>query len=258
MPRMKTHSSFATVIAVFAMALPALAVDSGASARQGSLFNGDSGDRVEAVYEGGPRPLSISISSQYQKRGVVYGDSDFTTEWSVRHLYSSIGYDIRPWLTVEGGIGQSDLSSDGDTRDSDLEWMGGLQFRLMDYMLVEPPIGDDTYWFGLDGHVQYTGSQSEGGQGDIDWAEWFGSLTASLTTRPERYGFMDRITLYFGPAYSMIRGKESGGFGRDIEEDQAIGFIGGLVFVPSDNISIKLEAQQFDETSIGASIGFHF
>lgn len=240
------------------MAASALAVEPGASARQGALFNGDSGDRVDAVYEGGPRALSVSIVSLYQKRDVKYGDSSFATEWRIRHLYSAVGYDVLPWLTVEAGIGQSDLSSNGDTRDSDLEWMGGAEFRLMDYMLIEPPVGDDTYWFGIDGHVQYTGSQSEGLQGDLDWAEWFGSLTASLTTRPERYGFMDRISLFFGPAYSVIRGKQSGGFGGDIEEDQAIGYVGGLVFVPSDNFTIKLGAQQFDAMSFGGSVGFHF
>jgi hypothetical protein len=251
---MKTNTFFAAAVTLVALAVPALALDGGNSARQGSLFNGESGDRVEALYEGGPHIFSIGAYSQYQKRGMDDGRGS-TDDWTVHHLVTYIGCDVLPWMTLEGGIGQSKLGNLGDDRSSDVEWMGGVRLRILDYMLIEPIIGEDTYWFGLDSHVQFTGSESDGSKGDIKWGELFGSLTMSLTSRPERYGFMDRISIFFGPAFSLIEGTKDG---KDISEDQAVGFVGGLQFVPSDNITIKVEAQQFDQTSLGVSLGFHF
>jgi hypothetical protein len=255
MQRMKTNIFLSTAVTVFALAASALAVDGGSSARQGSLFDGESGKRLEALYEGGPRLFSLGVYFQNQERGVSRDDSDFVTDWTVRHLMTYVGLDLRPWLTVQGGIGQSSLDVNGSERDSDMEWMGGAQIRLLDYMLIEPIIGDDTYWFGLDSNFQYTGSRSDAPEGDITWAEMFGSLTMSLTSRPERYGFMDRISLYFGPAFSMIRGRDDN---DDFSEDKSLGFVGGLQFMPSDNLTFKLELQHFDETSFGGGVGFHF
>lgn len=251
---MKTYTFLSTVVTVFALATSALAVDGGSSARQGSLFNGESGPRLDTVYEGGPHLFSIGAYSLSQKRSVT-DDGDFDADWSVRHLMTYVGFDVRPWLTIQGGIGQSDLSVEGDSRDADLEWMGGAQVRLLDYMLLEPIIGDDTYWFGLDSKFQYTSSKSEGFRDDITWGEMFASLTLSLTSRPERYGFMDRISLFFGPAVSLIRGKEGD---TDITEDKSFGFVGGLQFMPSDNITLKFEVQQFDDMTIGGGVGLHF
>jgi opacity protein-like surface antigen len=254
MRRMKTYTFLSTVVTVFALATSALAVDGGSSARQGSLFNGESGPRLDTVYEGGPHRFSIGAYSLNQKRSIT-DDGDFAADWSVRHLMTYVGFDVQPWLTIQGGIGQSDLSVEGDSRDSDLEWMGGAQVRLLDYMLLEPIIGDDTYWFGLDSKFQYTSSKSEGLRDDLTWGEMFASLTLSLTSRPERYGFMDRISLFFGPAVSLIRGKEGD---TDITEDQSFGFVGGLQFVPTDNLTFKFEIQQFGDMTIGGGVGLHF
>ena len=254
MPRMKTNTTLSAIASLLAFALPVLALDGGNSARQGALFSGESGERNEAVYDGGPHILSVGVTSEYQKRGIT-DDRDNLKVYNIQHLMAYLGCDVTSWLTVEGGIGQSKVGNLDDNRSADTEWMGGLRLRLLDYMLIEAPAGEDTYWFGLDSHIQYTGSKSDGRQGDIKWGEAFGSLTMSFTTRPERYGFMDRISLFVGPAVSLIRGTKDG---DDIEEDQAIGFVGGLQFVPSDNFTIKVEAQQFDKTSAGVSASFHF
>lgn len=251
---MKTNALLSTVVIVLAWVTSALAVDGGSSARQGSLFNGESGPRLDAVYAGGPRLFSVGAYSLYQKRAMS-DDSDFVTDWRIRNLMTYVGFDVRPWLTIQGGVGQSDLSVAGDSRDAGFEWMGGAKLRLLDYMLLEPIVGDDTYWFGLGSTLRYTSSKSEGFADDITWGEMFGSLTMSLTSRPERYGFMDRISLYFGPAVSMIRGKDGN---TDVTEDQSTGFVLGLQFVPSDNITLTLEAQQFDSMSVGGGVGLHF
>lgn len=254
MPRMKTNTLLSSVIAIVGVAASALAIEGGNSARQGALFNGESGDRVEALYAGGPHIFSVGAYGQYQERS-VQDDNDLTQKLSIRHLMTYLGCDVLPWLTLQAGIGQSDLSGLGDDRDEDIEWMGGAQLRLMDYMLIEPPIGEDTYWFGLDSNLRYTGSESDGFQGDVKWGEFFGSVTLSLTTRPERYGFVDRISIFFGPAVSFIRGTVDD---EDISEDQSIGFVGGLQIVPSDNLTFRVEAEQFDDTSFGGSVAFHF
>jgi hypothetical protein len=256
MATMNTKACFSTVVTYFVLASFALAMEGGASARQGSLFNGDSEKRVDAVYDGGPHIFSIGAYAQYQKRAVIYGDGDIPTDWSVNHLMTYLGLDLGSWLTIQGGVGQSTLTVAGDeSRDADLEWMGGAQARLLDYMLLEPIIGDDTYWFGLDLNLKYTGSRSEGFGDETLWNETFGSLTMSLTSRPERYGFMDRISLYFGPAVSVIRGTQGD---EAISEDKPMGFVGGLMFAPSDNFTFNLEMQSFGDMSFGGGVGLHF
>jgi opacity protein-like surface antigen len=233
------------------------AVDSGTTASQGALFGGQSLTKPEAIYEGGPSMLSVGISYFQQKRDMTAGDNDAGKEaWKVNHALGYLGYDVLSWLTVEAGAGQGKISAGEQDFDADFEWMAGAQVRLMDYLALDPVVGQDPYWVGLNGQLQYLSTSTDGDfGGDVEWNEFFGAVTLSLTSRPEIYGFVNRVGIYMGPAFSKIDAKQGG---QDFDEDSSFGFIGGLTVNPSDNLTLKFELQGFGQTSFGASLGFHF
>jgi len=252
---MKTYSYILSwlIVAMFTFSASAM---SGSSLQQGSLLNGDSAKSYDVIHDGGPRVLSVGAYVANQKRGM---DANGTvSDWEISHMIAYLGLDLTSWLTVIGGAGQSDLSIQGDTRDSDFEWLGGIQVRFLNYMVLDPLFGDNAYWVSIDTDIHSIGSTSEGINSDVTWLEIFGSLTMSMTIDTERGGLLDRISIFAGPAYSSITATDSDGFSADMNEDQATGFVGGIQIDPSENVTLRLEFQQFDSSSVGGSLTFHF
>lgn len=252
---MKTYSYVLSWLTVSLFAISASAM-SGTSLEQGALLNGDSTAPYDAVHDGGPRIVSVGAYVGNQERGMQDGHGVST--WEISHMMAYLGLDLTPWLTILGGVGESDLSVDGDNRDSGFEWMGGLQLRLLDYMVMDPVFDDNAYWVGIDTDFRGIGSTSEGGSGDVTWLELFGSMTFRVTVHPERGGFIDSISVFAGPAYSAITATDNSGFNVDMNEDKATGFVGGIQFDPSENVAIRLEYQKFDSGTFGGSLLFHF
>jgi hypothetical protein len=252
---MKAKTGLLGFLLACSLGMSAAAMSGGSSASQGGLWHGQSLTKPEYVYEGGPRWLSFGILWADEKRGIAPENSDFTSDWEIRHIMGYAGADVLPWLTLQAGAGESDLSIDGDSRDGDLEWMVGAQCRLIDYLALDPIVGEEPYWLGVEASVQYLDSSSEGPMGDVEWNELFGAVTISLTSRPERYGFLNRLGIYVGPAFSTVSAEQNG---QEFEEDQAYGYVAGLTLNPSDNVSLKIELQDFDSTSFGVALGFHF
>ena len=255
MPPMKTYSYVLSWLLVTLFTFSASAM-SGYSLQQGSLFNGDSTAAYDTMHDGGPRALSVGAYVATQKRGMQNGNR--VDDWEINHMIGYLGLDLTPWLTILGGVGQSELSIQNDNRDSDFEWLGAVQMRMLDYMVLDPLLDQNACWFAIDAEVRGIGSSSEGVNSDVTWLELFGSLTMSLTVHPERGGFMDRISIFAGPAYSAITATEDGGFNADLNEDKATGFVGGIQFNPSENVALRLEYQDFDSGSVGGSLTFHF
>jgi hypothetical protein len=249
---MKTYSYVLSWLVISLLSFSASAM-SGYSSQQGSLFNGDSTSAYDTMHDGGPRALSIGAYVATQKRGMQNGTR--VEDWEINHAIGYLGLDITPWLTIIGGVGQSELSIQNDDRDADLEWLGGLQMRMLDYMVMD---SSDNWWLAIDADFRGIGSTSEGTKGDMTWLELFGSLTMSMTVHTERGGFMDRISIFAGPAYSAITATEDNGFDTDLNEDQATGFVGGIQFNPNANVALRLEYQSFDDSSVGGSLSFHF
>lgn len=256
MLRMNTYYSFVLSGVLISLSAISASAMGGYSPQQGSLFNGDSTAAYDTMHDGGPRPISIGAYVANQERGMT--DGDRVSSWEISHVIAYLGFDVTPWLTFLGGVGQSELSISGDDRDSDFEWLGAIQFRLLDYMVMDPLFDDDAYWVALDTEFRGIGSSSEGGNGDVTWLELFGSMTLSFTVHTERGGFIDRISVFAGPAYSAITASDNNGFGVDVNEDQATGFVGGIQFSPSENVNLRVEYQKFDEGTLGASLAFHF
>lgn len=253
---MKTYSLVLSWMLASLVSISASAM-SGYSLEQSSLFNGDSTAPYDTVHDGGPRILSLGAYIANQERG-MQDDGNRIYNWEISHKIAYLGLDLTPWLTILGGVGESDLSIDGDNRDSGFEWMGGIQLRLMDYMVMDPVFDDNAYWIGVDTDFRGIGSTSEGMNGDLSWLELFGSLTLSVIVHPERGGFIDRISVFAGPAYSAITATSDTGYNVDMTEDKATGFVGGIQFNPSENVALRFEYQKFDAGTIGANLSFHF
>ena len=251
MRSMKTNLYILSCLLVTSFSLTASAM-SGTSLQQGSLVNGDSDSAYAVMHDGGPRALSAGAYFGNQKRGMTDGNRD--ADWDINHIIGYLGLDLTPWLTILGGVGQSELSVDDDSRDAELDWMGGLQCRILDYLVLDP---DGAYSVSMDGDFRALGSSSEGHSGDVRWLELFGAVTMSLTVNTDHGDFLDSVSIFAGPAFSTITASEDS-FSNDWTEEQTMGFIGGLQINPSANTALRLEYQQFDSGTVGGSLSFHF
>ena len=254
---MKTHIFASTVILACTLCASVMAMSGGTTAEQGALWHGDTTKPQEYAYDGGPHMFSLGVSILQQKREVDLGGFGAgKVDWKTSDSLGYVGFDVFPWWTLLAGVGESKLHFMGASYGGDAEWMAGTQVRLLDYFILDPIIGEEPYWLSVQAGLQFLkSSTSTDFSGDVDWHEWNGSLTFHLTSRPERYGFLHQIGIYVGPAFSTINGKQSG---QDFNDSKSFGFIGGLTLNPSDNVAINLEVQDFEDTSFGASIGFHF
>jgi hypothetical protein len=227
---------------------------------QSVLSLGTSSNRPARIYQGGEPFLSFGLEFQDQTRAIVpSGAQGSMPEMSVQRLTGLIGLDLVPWLTLEAGAGMTDVDLEGDdsSRDKDWEWRVGGRARLIDYRLAT----DEPYYFGVEAESFYRASQSENWYSDLEWNEFYSALLFSLSNHPLIHFGDDvrTISLYGGPAMSMIDGTWSDEFGSvDFHEDQNMGAVVGLSFMPDEFMTIKIEAQVFDEVSLGAGLSVHF
>lgn len=254
---MKTYSLVLTCLCAAMLANSASAM-SGTSLQQSSLLSGESVTPKEALYDGGPRFLSVGAYLADQKRGLD-GDGMGSTEWNIRHTLAYLGIDLTPWLTVLGGAGQSSVTTYGQSGDSDFEWLGAIQLRLLDHLALDSMLNNGAYTVSVNSEFRAIGSKTEVMGSDIKWLELFGSLTMNIAVNLEHDGgILDRLSVFFGPAYSAITASDDSGFSADMNESEAIGFIGGIEMNPSENIALRLEYQKFDAGTFGGSLTFHF
>lgn len=247
---MKTNLRLLSVLAIVATSQTLFASGADSGAYQGALFNGDSPRFFDTVHSGGPRLISVGVTMEQQKRKL---QSDFgsTEDLKVNHLAGVLGLDITKWFTIYGGGGEADVSSLNGNHDSNGEWLAGGTIRALDYMVLEPWNDTDQYWVGVDLNSFYRNTQLETGNDTTSLSEVFASATLSFYSKPERVGTWDRIGVYVGPAFSTLT------MGNK-HEDQAFGLLGGIILNPNPNMSVKLEAQNFDSVGIAGSFTFHF
>lgn len=227
---------------------------------QSALVLGTASNRPTRLYAGGQRLLSFSLEYQDQTRTIIpSGAQGEMPEIGVQRLTGLMAVDVMPWLTLEGGAGMTDvdLEDDDADRERDWEWRVGGRLRLIDYRLTT----EQPYYFGIEGESFYRTSQSENWYSKLEWNELYAALLFSLSTHPLiHFGDDVRIvTLYGGPAMSLIDGEWTDDWGTiKFHEDQNMGATVGLSFMPDEFMTIKLEAQYFDELSVGAGVAVHF
>jgi hypothetical protein len=227
---------------------------------QGFLSTGSASNRPARAYAGGLPFLSLGIEYQDQSRAIVPSGAQGTMpDISIQRLTGLIGLDLVPWVTLEVGAGMTDVDLEGDdtSRDKDWEWRVGGRARLLDYRIP----ADDPFYFGIEGEAFYRASQSENWNSDLEWNEFYSALLFSLSNHPLiHFGDDVRVvSLYGGPALSLIDGTWSDDVGSvDFHEDQNMGAVVGVSFMPDEFMTVKLEAQFFDDVSVGAGLSIHF
>lgn len=252
---MKTYLLALSCISAILVAASASAM-SGSSLQQGSLFNGDSDKAHDSLFDGGPRFLSIGVYMGSQQRGMVEDRRSY--EWEIQHSIAYLGLDLTPWLTILGGVGQSDLNISEMERDSGFEWLGAIQWRVLDYLALDPLFNDSAYHVSLDTEFRGIGSNSDGMDGELSWLELFGAVTMNFTVNTERGGLLDSISVFAGPAFSTITATRDNDLDVDLNEDESLGLVAGIQANPSENVTLRLEFQKFDANTFGGSCTFHF
>ncbi len=255
MQSMKTYLLALSCVSALLVATTASAM-SGTSLQQGSLFNGDSDMAHESLFDGGPRLLSVGVYMGNQQRGML--EDGMTYDWEIRHAIAYVGIDLTPWLTIVGGAGQSDLSIQEMERDSGFEWLGAIQWRILNYLALDPLLTEGACRVAVDSEFRGIGSNSDGMDGEISWLELFGSLTMNFSVNTERGELLDSISVFAGPAFSTITATRDNGLEADLNEDESLGFIAGIQANPSENVTLRLELQKFDSNTFGGSCTFHF
>ena len=226
-------------------------------ATQGYLSYGSSTAPKDGDFFGGSHRWSFGAFMDHDQRPVAIAGQKYT--WQNDRIMAFVGYDPLSWITVQAGAGSSSLNLDDGSRDNKTEWQLALRLRLFEYMIVDPPVGNEPYWLGIEAMGRYDHGQSGGGLGDIDWNQYDAALTFHLSTRPERGSAVDKIDIFVGPGVSMLDGTRKGFLSNsDISEDQAFGFVGGLVFTLGGNFTIGLNVADFGDLSYGGEVAFHF
>lgn len=246
---MKTYASLLSVLAAVTVSSSAFASGVDTSSYQGALFNGDSTKFYDVVHSGGPRLVSLGVDLSQQKREL--DANGFKESLKMNRLTGLLGIDVTKWLTLYGGAGEADVSSQNFNKSSNFEWLAGGTVRALDYMVLEPWNDIDQYWVGLDLNSFYRNTKVEDNWQSENLSEIFASLTMNVYSRPEKPGIWDRLGFFIGPAVSFL----SKG---DASEDQCFGFVGGLQLNPTPNVALRLEFQKFDDVGMGANIIFHF
>lgn len=252
---MKTYLLALSCVSAIFVATSASAM-SGTSPQQGSLFAGDSDKAHASLFDGGPRFLSVGVYIGSQQRGML--EDGMTYDWEIRHSIAYLGFDLTPWLTILAGAGQSDLSIAEMERDSGFEWLGAIQWRVLDYLALDPILTDNAYRVSVDTEFRGIGSNSEGMDGELSWLELFGAVTMNFTVNTERGDLLDSISVFAGPAFSTITATRDNGLDVDLNEDESLGLVAGIQANPSENVTLRLEFQKFDANTFGGSCTFHF
>ena len=232
--------------------------ESGAMATQGYLSYGASTSPTDGDFFGGPHRWSLGAFMDHDLRPVTIGGEKDT--WQNDRLMAFVGFDPLTWITLQAGAGSSSLDLGDGSRDNKAEWQLALRLRLLEYMIVDPPIGNEPYWLGIEAMGRFDHGRSDGelGIGNIEWDQYDAALTFHLSSRPERWMTVDKIDIFAGPGVSTLDGTRKGGVSGNIRADNEFGFVGGLVFTLGSNFSLGVNVADFGDLSYGGEVVFHF
>jgi len=186
------------------------------------------------------------------KRGITLGGTTVETTLSTRQQLGYIGVNIAPWMTLYGLGGGSEAKLGGGAYSSSDSVYGiGARFNVLNHEIMEPVMMEDRWRVSLG--VQYSVNQTDVGPVTWDWDELSVALTFGIVndTLGNKYFAPESILLYAGPIYSVL---DSDRFAE--KEDLGV-VVGAEIFI-TDSLSLDLEVQSFDETSMAGGINIHF
>lgn len=196
--------------------------------------------------------LSAGAYMVETKRGIELGDVGVSTTLRTRQQLVYLGIDAGRWLTIYGlGGGSEAKLGNGSYANSESVYGIGARFNVLDHELMEPVMMEDRWRVNLG--VQYTQNETKQGLATWDWEELSVALTFGIVndTRGNKYYTPESIVIYAGPIYSTLDGS-------NFSEKDNLGVVAGAEFFFTDSLSIDIEVQSFDETSMGAGLNIRF
>lgn len=213
---------------------------------------------LDPVAHGGPRKWSFGVYAEAARRRLENERiPSRRTDWDAESLLMFVGYDALPYLTLLGGMGSSEAEVGGVSYGSDVGWLLGARVRMLDFLAFDPMKGSDLYWCRIDSALHYQTSESDNRGRELDWREVRGTLTASFVSRPSQLGYLDAVGVYFGPAYSRLKARETNQRER-WEGRDAFGMVAGVFMNPGRHTMMKFEVSRFERNSFNFAAGFHF
>ncbi len=261
---MKTFILFGVGVLAGTLFLPAqvLASPGGFTGRltayQTYAADGVSELHLDPVLHGGPKKWSFGAYAEFQRRRVELDNlGSRSADWDAETMMMFIGYDVLPQITLLAGVGSSDLDIGSVNYGSDASGLLAARMRLLDYLVFDPLQRANLYYCRIDTVIHYQASNADRGLRELSWSEVRGALTASFVTRPHRLGYFDSAGIYFGPAFSRLRGSDTNPRERWEGKDD-FGIVAGAFMNPGRHTMLKMELARFERNSFNFAAGFHF
>jgi hypothetical protein len=207
--------------------------------------------------------LSLGFGYDRIKREVQYTGSSANVLLEANSVSGFIGYDAARWLTVFVTGGGTSLQGDRwGARDYALRTSVGLHAYLWEGDVLSPAFAAGR--ISIKSMLEVVRHTADTSMGQSEWYEYMAAM-------PFGYEFFDRypvsksglatsLALYVGPAVSYLDGDLAPvrGVKQSFKQEQAFGAIAGVDVYLAPTFSLGVNAQIFDETSIGTSFRFHF
>lgn len=213
---------------------------------------------LDPIEHGGPRKWSFGVYAEAARRRLENElIASQRRDWDAESLMMFVGYDALSFLTLLGGAGRSEAEIGEVSYGSDAGWLLGARMRILDFLVFDPMQGADLYWCRIDAAFHFQASDTESRGRELDWHETRGTLTASFVTRPSQLGSLDTVGIYFGPAFSRLKARETNPRERWEGSDE-FGLVAGVFMNPGRHTMLKLEVSRFERNSFNFAAGFHF
>ncbi|MDA0323421.1 MAG: hypothetical protein O2923_12005 [Verrucomicrobia bacterium] len=200
-----------------------------------------------------------ALHFQNIQRAVTIGTAKENVK--IRRMTAHLGVDILDWLTIYGAIGMNEFSAELATRDSrgssEETWTAGLQLRLIEYYLLGGGELEDRLVVDINARIIDVTSAVD--SRDVEWEQTEATLRFGLVNEiDEDRGFVpEEIMIWVGPVTSSIEGNLGSGRSSEIQEQDNLGFAGGIDVRFNRHASLVWDAQLYDE-KITHDVGLKF
>lgn len=257
---MKTHKQFLGRV-FFAVVLLSFVLSSHADLpRESICYNADLDD------------LSIGVNFDREERLLTQsGSGPLSGIFNADSIYAVVGYDVNPWFSVSGGLGQSEAKpeatgSSADPSEEKTMFMLGAQANIWQGMIFEPDYL--TSRCRIQASFSFWKRDSSVYEMPVNWDEVRADLLFSIESFVTGLGEDKTETPYSlilvgGVVYSSMSldGTLTGITPNQqltFTEEEATGFMAGAKLMIHHNLSLGYEARIYEEISHTASVTYHF
>ena len=195
---MKTHHIITAVVLVFGLCiLVSPSQGAGADSPRDSFLHARNLDR-----------LSVGAAYEKQKRDLA-DEFGQTGALVARHAYAYLSLDVFSWLTINGGVGQTELKPQKlmTYGDEDEMWMAGVRLNLWEHDVVDPSFL--VCVCRLQAAASYWEHAGDAWGGNLEWEERRAALLFQAESYVLDFGkdtgtYPYSVIFSIGPVYSEI------------------------------------------------------